>query len=64
MPQLAGNSGRMAGADPLLKNLMMSWYYAGYYSGLYEGQKDISNDPMQHQNATGTGVDEKNGSGT
>ena len=21
-----------------LKNLMMSWYYAGYYTGLYEGQ--------------------------
>ena len=22
-----------------LKNLMMSWYYAGYYTGLYEGQR-------------------------
>ena len=22
-----------------LKNLMMSWYYAGYYTGFYEGQK-------------------------
>lgn len=22
-----------------LKNLMMSWYFAGYYTGLYEGQQ-------------------------
>lgn len=22
-----------------LKNLMMSWYYAGYYTGLYEGKQ-------------------------
>ncbi|KAL8703077.1 MAG: hypothetical protein Q9201_003739 [Fulgogasparrea decipioides] len=25
--------------DEDLKNLMMSWYYAGYYTGLYEGRK-------------------------
>ncbi|KAL8676379.1 MAG: hypothetical protein Q9186_007092 [Xanthomendoza sp. 1 TL-2023] len=25
--------------DEGLKNLMMSWYYAGYYTGLHEGQK-------------------------
>ncbi|KAI4266214.1 MAG: hypothetical protein L6R38_008883 [Xanthoria sp. 2 TBL-2021] len=25
--------------DEGLKNLMMSWYYAGYYTGLYEGRK-------------------------
>jgi len=25
--------------DEGLKNLLMSWYYAGYYTGLYEGQK-------------------------
>ncbi|OCK94023.1 uncharacterized protein K441DRAFT_563055 [Cenococcum geophilum 1.58] len=25
-----------------LKNLMMSWYYAGYYTGLYEGQQRAS----------------------
>ncbi|EYE97846.1 uncharacterized protein EURHEDRAFT_472133 [Aspergillus ruber CBS 135680] len=25
--------------DEGLKNLMMSWYYAGYYTGLYEGQQ-------------------------
>lgn len=25
--------------DETLKNLMMSWYYAGYYTGLYEGQQ-------------------------
>ncbi|KAI4273188.1 MAG: hypothetical protein LQ337_004815 [Flavoplaca oasis] len=25
--------------DQGLKNLMMSWYYAGYYTGLYEGRK-------------------------
>lgn len=25
--------------DEAMKNLMMSWYYAGYYTGLYEGQQ-------------------------
>ncbi|KAK0263231.1 hypothetical protein LTR91_020650 [Friedmanniomyces endolithicus] len=25
--------------DEPLKNVMMSWYYAGYYTGLYEGQQ-------------------------
>ncbi len=25
--------------DDGLKNLLMSWYYAGYYTGLYEGQQ-------------------------
>jgi len=25
--------------DEGLKNLMMSWYYAGYYTGLFEGQQ-------------------------
>ncbi|KAB8075600.1 hypothetical protein BDV29DRAFT_171746 [Aspergillus leporis] len=25
--------------DEGLKNLMMSWYYAGYYTGVYEGQQ-------------------------
>lgn len=25
--------------DENLKNLMISWYYAGYYTGLYEGQQ-------------------------
>ncbi|KAI6886778.1 hypothetical protein KC360_g2293 [Hortaea werneckii] len=25
--------------DEGLKNMMMSWYYAGYYTGLYEGQQ-------------------------
>ncbi|KAI4102681.1 MAG: hypothetical protein L6R37_004271 [Teloschistes peruensis] len=28
--------------DQDLKNVMMSWYYAGYYTGLYEGQKNSS----------------------
>ncbi|EME44796.1 hypothetical protein DOTSEDRAFT_24779 [Dothistroma septosporum NZE10] len=27
------------GQDENLKNIMMSWYYAGYYTGLYEGQQ-------------------------
>ncbi|EPQ65806.1 BgtA-20143 [Blumeria graminis f. sp. tritici] len=26
--------------DEGLKNLLMSWYYAGYYTGLYEGQHE------------------------
>jgi len=25
--------------DDSMKNLMMSWYYAGYYTGLHEGQQ-------------------------
>ena len=25
-----------------LKNLMMSWYYAGYYTGFYEGQNSAT----------------------
>ncbi|CAG8935298.1 unnamed protein product [Penicillium salamii] len=28
--------------DEVLKNLMMSWYYAGYYTGLHEGQQQAS----------------------
>ncbi|KAL8767670.1 MAG: hypothetical protein Q9194_005923 [Teloschistes cf. exilis] len=28
--------------DQDLKNVMISWYYAGYYTGLYEGQKNSS----------------------
>lgn len=28
--------------DEALKNLMMSWYYAGYYTGLYEGRQHAS----------------------
>ncbi|KAK4988092.1 hypothetical protein LTR66_007415 [Elasticomyces elasticus] len=28
--------------DENLKNLMMSWYYAGYYTGLFEGQQNTS----------------------
>ncbi|BCR85088.1 uncharacterized protein ACHE_20546S [Aspergillus chevalieri] len=28
--------------DEGLKNLMMSWYYAGYYTGLYEGQQKVN----------------------
>ena len=24
-----------------MKNLMMSWYYAGYYTGLYTGQQQL-----------------------
>ena len=27
--------------DEGLKNMMMSWYYAGYYTGLYEGQQKV-----------------------
>lgn len=30
--------------DEGLKNLMMSWYFAGYYTGLYEGQQRANQD--------------------
>ncbi|KAF1347845.1 hypothetical protein BDV97DRAFT_208672 [Delphinella strobiligena] len=36
MPQAIMNSVQ----DESLKNLMMSWYYAGYYTGLYQGQQN------------------------
>ncbi|KAI9715975.1 MAG: hypothetical protein M1812_005609 [Candelaria pacifica] len=52
VPQVPDCSGNMSGNDPTLKNLMMSWYYAGYYSGLYEGQKKMSDAPMQNQDST------------
>ncbi|KAI7197419.1 hypothetical protein KC343_g11283 [Hortaea werneckii] len=35
MPQALMNNVQ----DEGLKNMMMSWYYAGYYTGLYEGQQ-------------------------
>ena len=33
--------------DDGLKNLMMSWYYAGYYTGLYEGQRPAMEAPAK-----------------
>ncbi|EMR09893.1 hypothetical protein PNEG_01654 [Pneumocystis murina B123] len=30
--------------DHILKNLLMSWYYAGYYTGYYAGQNSIKNE--------------------
>ncbi|CRG85470.1 hypothetical protein PISL3812_02526 [Talaromyces islandicus] len=35
--------------DPALKNLMMSWYFAGYYTGLYEGQQQEQRRQQQQQ---------------
>lgn len=34
-----------------VKNLMMSWYYAGYYTGLYEGRQQSSSNTT---NASGS----------
>ncbi|KAK0336317.1 hypothetical protein LTR91_000884 [Friedmanniomyces endolithicus] len=48
VPQLLLNQGKYTATifptpnllqDEGLKNVMMSWYYAGYYTGLYEGQQ-------------------------
>ncbi|KAI4223542.1 MAG: hypothetical protein LQ349_007411 [Xanthoria aureola] len=49
IPEAAGVPGVLMNGEALLihaaveddglKNLMMSWYYAGYYTGLYEGRK-------------------------
>ena len=33
--------------DEGLKNLMMSWYYAGYYTGLHEGQHQVQSTPSK-----------------
>lgn len=35
--------------DDNLRNLMMSWYYAGYYTGLHAGQQQISRDTAPNQ---------------
>ncbi|KAF8418586.1 hypothetical protein EV426DRAFT_316734 [Tirmania nivea] len=29
----------LAGENEAIRNLMISWYFAGYYTGLYEGQQ-------------------------
>ncbi|KAI9674377.1 MAG: hypothetical protein M1829_003779 [Trizodia sp. TS-e1964] len=42
--------------DEALKNLMMSWYYAGYYTGIYEGRQ-------QAQQSQSVGHDSKIASG-
>lgn len=44
LPPLATVPGAVLGAgqDESMKNLMMSWYYAGYYTGIYEGQKQAA----------------------
>lgn len=42
MPQVLAGSIQ----DEVLKNLMMSWYYAGYYTGLYEGQQKVVQNSM------------------
>jgi hypothetical protein len=34
--------------DENLKNLMMSWYYAGYYTGLHAGQQQAASNDAQH----------------
>lgn len=49
MPQMVFSSVK----DEALRNLMMSWYYAGYYTGLYEGK--------QHQSANTTISNAKEG---
>jgi hypothetical protein len=33
--------------DENLKNLMMSWYYAGYYTGLHAGQQQAAPNSVQ-----------------
>ncbi|MCJ1239244.1 hypothetical protein MMC14_007238 [Varicellaria rhodocarpa] len=36
--------------DEALKNLMMSWYWAGYYTGHFEGQEQAKNDQNKQKN--------------
>ncbi|KAF2848008.1 hypothetical protein T440DRAFT_537457 [Plenodomus tracheiphilus IPT5] len=35
--------------DENLKNIMMSWYYAGYYTGLHAGQQQLSKEAAPNQ---------------
>jgi hypothetical protein len=32
-----------------MKNIMMSWYYAGYYTGLHAGQQQTPKDAPPKQ---------------
>jgi hypothetical protein len=32
-----------------MKNIMMSWYYAGYYTGLHAGQQQTLKEPPSTQ---------------
>jgi hypothetical protein len=32
-----------------MKNIMMSWYYAGYYTGLHAGQQQALKEPPSTQ---------------
>lgn len=41
VPSFPANMAEGAKNDAL-KNLMMSWYYAGYYTGFYDGQKSTT----------------------
>ncbi|KFZ14699.1 hypothetical protein V501_03111 [Pseudogymnoascus sp. VKM F-4519 (FW-2642)] len=40
-PTMVETALTIAVGDENLKNLLMSWYYAGYYTGLYEGQQKV-----------------------
>jgi len=57
--ELAGIPQNVLGGlqNEALKNLMISWYFAGYYTGLYEGQQqarpDAENASTRGQNSTG-----------
>lgn len=35
--------------DETLKNIMISWYYAGYYTGLHAGQQHPQKDVPSKQ---------------
>ncbi|KAG4414881.1 hypothetical protein IFR04_011957 [Cadophora malorum] len=37
--------------DEDLKNLLMSWYYAGYYTGLHEGKQTAKGDKLAKHEA-------------
>ncbi|KAI4169629.1 MAG: hypothetical protein LQ343_005568 [Gyalolechia ehrenbergii] len=46
--------------DEGLKNLMMSWYYAGYYTGLYEGRQHYGGEDMMKADSNGKNAAETN----
>jgi hypothetical protein len=52
------HSDSMTVQDDNLKNLMMSWYYAGYYTGLYTGQQQSASTDTQPRQQADAGREE------
>ena len=45
--------------DEAMRNLMMSWYYAGYYTGYYAGKQDSAKQQPAVLNGNSAEADSK-----